>query len=228
VTAVETDWDCALATAEYPKTCLYSFDAEEGSKVVAPIGTTQWITLAALNRLRRNDPTKVEPLWHSQYKILNTWWHASPYTFYQHLSAPGTLLAAVLDAPLILAAAMAGTVGLVFAITFPIWEAVVKMVLTSPALWKQWPAWGRFVHAALPLKLLLGQMAFKMLAEAGGSLYHMIRSVLVEWECAMLEECLPLTILEGEEETEEVGEIDEVKEGKDEDDGEDDYDEDES
>ena len=70
---VPVDWDCALATRQHPKSCLYSFDAEPGTKVVAPRDTTQWISLSALNRLRRNDPTKVEPLWHSQYSILATW-----------------------------------------------------------------------------------------------------------------------------------------------------------
>ena len=35
------DWDCALSTETNPMSCLFSFDAEPGTKVVAPLGTTQ-------------------------------------------------------------------------------------------------------------------------------------------------------------------------------------------
>ena len=40
-----------------------------GTKVVAPIDNDKWITLAALNRLRRTDPSKVEPMWFNQWAI---------------------------------------------------------------------------------------------------------------------------------------------------------------
>ena len=74
----EVDWDCALSTEEHPYGCLYSFDAEAGAKVLGPVNTTKdWITLTALNRLRRHDPTKVEPLWHSKHPILRTWFAPS-------------------------------------------------------------------------------------------------------------------------------------------------------
>jgi len=35
------DWDCALSTTDEPRTCLYSFDAAPGTKVLAPLGTDQ-------------------------------------------------------------------------------------------------------------------------------------------------------------------------------------------
>ena len=54
------DWDCCLSTSSHPKSCLYSFDAEVDTKVIAPMNTNQWISLQALNRLRRTDPSKVE------------------------------------------------------------------------------------------------------------------------------------------------------------------------
>lgn len=190
------DWDCALATADEPKSCLYSFDAQEGSKVICPINTNQWITLAALNRLRRNDPTKVEPLWHSQYRILDGWFHSSSaYSLYTHLSPIGTLLACLLDAPLLLGSTMVAVVAMFALVTLPVWEGLVKVFLTSPLLWNQWHQWGRFLHAALPLKLLLGQMAWKAVASFFGMVYGKIRERLVEWECQLLENCTPLTIL---------------------------------
>jgi hypothetical protein len=191
------DWDCALATAEHPKSCLYSFDAEQGSKVVAPLETDQWITLSALNRLRRTDPTKVEPLWHSQYSILKTWLHpASKYSLYRHLSVTGTALSYLLDAPTVLGVTLAAAFVALFLATLPLWTRVVQTILTHPILWKQWPSWGRFVHAALPLKLLLGQLAYKGLASVAGQVYNRVRDELIEWECQIWEDCVPLTILE--------------------------------
>jgi hypothetical protein len=192
------DWDCAMATKEHSKSCLYSFDAEIGSKVVAPIGTDQWITLSALNRLRRTDPTKVEPLWHSQYSILKTWLHPSDkYSLYNYLTPAGTLLSFILDTPIVLATCMliVGLLGLLA--TLPFWEAVVQTVLMHPLVWTSWPNWGRFVHAALPLKLLLGQLAWRGMATIFFSIYTNIRDRLIEWECQIWEDCMPLTILEG-------------------------------
>jgi hypothetical protein len=192
------DWDCAMATPGHSKSCLYSFDAEMGSKVVAPIGTDQWITLSALNRLRRTDPTKVEPLWHSQYSILKTWLHPSDkYSLYNYLTPAGTILSYVLDSPYVLAACMVltGLVGLLA--TLPFWEAVIQTVLTHPFIWIQWPQWGRFVHAALPLKLLLGQLAYRGMADVFGKIHGTVRDQLIEMECQMWEDCIPLTILEG-------------------------------
>eukprot|EP00977_Amphora_coffeiformis_P020947 scaffold8649_cov185-Amphora_coffeaeformis.AAC.18 len=195
---VPVDWDCALATDKHPKSCLYSFDAEPGTKVVAPRDTTQWITLSALNRLRRNDPTKVEPLWHSQYSILATWLNPeSEYSMYHHLNPAGALLSFLLDSPLVLIGGLMMAVTTVFLMTMPFWESVLATFLTSSMLWLQWPNWGRFLHAALPLKLLLGQMAFKFIAYLVGKVYTDLRQRLVELECQMWEDCMPLTILEG-------------------------------
>jgi len=197
----EIDWDCALATEDYPKSCLYSFDAETGSKVLAPVNTTDWITLSALNRLRRNDPTKVEPLWHSQYHILRTWLSpAHKYSLYTHLNPVGTVLALLLDAPFMLSMAMGITLGLIFLATFPVWESLIQTFVCSSLVWKQWPHWGRFLHAAMPLKLLMFQMSFKGVSKVLNNLYSKIRTQLVEWECRIMEDCIPLTILEGVEE----------------------------
>ena len=195
---VPIDWDCALATDEHPKSCLYSFDAEPGTKVVAPRDTTQWITLSALNRLRRNDPTKVEPLWHSQYSILATWLNPeSEYSMYHHLNPAGSLLSFLLDSPVVLIGGMMMVLATSFLVTMPFWESLLTTFLTSSMLWLQWPNWGRFLHAALPFKLLLGQMAYKFLALVLGKAYSDLRQRLVELECQIWEDCMPLTILEG-------------------------------
>ena len=202
--AKPTDWDCAKATGDSPKSCLYSFDAQLGSKVIAPRDTTQWITLTALNRLRRTDPSKVEPLWHSKYSILQAWFNPnSPHSLYTYLSPRAALLSFVLDAPMVLGAALAFTLLTIFLLTFPLWETILTGFLTSSFLWMQWPNWGRFVHAAFPLKLLLGQMAWKFVASALGRLHGKVRTELVEMECQLWEECIPRTLIEDDEEEEE-------------------------
>jgi len=66
------DFDCALSTVRERRSCLYSFDAQVGTKVMALVGTGAWIGLSALNRLHRQDPTKVEPMWHGRYGVLGS------------------------------------------------------------------------------------------------------------------------------------------------------------
>ena len=200
------DWDCALATEEHPKSCLYSFDAEPNTKVVAPFGTDQWISLSALNRLRRTDPTKVEPMWHNQYAIFASWFRAtsgsrkstlSPVSMYAHLPWQGYVLALLLDNPLVLKAAVLAVLMMALAVTRPIWEGFLTVLLTSQFLWKRWPSWARFVHAALPLKLLLGQMSWKGLTIVFGKLQGIATEYLIQTECRIWEDAIPLTILEG-------------------------------
>ena len=188
------DWDCALATEEEPKSCLYSFDAEPYTKVVAPLGTTQWISLGALNRLRRTDPTKVEPMWHSQYAILQSWFDGeSQYSLLQHVGFQGFLLNALLQGVrLHVALGLALTVTVI--VFMPIIEYFINRFLCSGLLWIRWHQWSRFVHAALPLKLLLGQMAGKFVANLFDQLVSIVKEKLVEVECDILEEHVPLTV----------------------------------
>jgi len=192
------DWDCAMATKSHPKSCLYSFDAEPNTKVVAPLGTNQWISLAALNRLRRTDPTKVEPMWHNQYAIFASWFRPKSVTsMYAHLPAMGYLLALVLDNPLVLNTAVLAAIVVALALTRPIWETFLTLLLTSEFLWKRWPSWARFVHAALPLKLLLGQMSWKGLTIVFFRIQSIATEYLIQTECRIWEDAIPLTILEG-------------------------------
>jgi hypothetical protein len=205
------DWDSAKSTKASPKSCLYSLDAEEGAKVIAPTvaATTtsktsssplshQWITVTALNRLRRTDPTKVEPLWHNQYAILSTWFQPGhAYSLSSHLPLfPGQVLSLVLDRPLILTAAL--TLSLILAVlaTWPLWEQAARLLLTSRILWRYHSSWYRIAHAAMPLKLLLAQMGLRLVQTQFGALQSTIRTYLMEWECRLLQDHLPLTILE--------------------------------
>jgi hypothetical protein len=69
------------------------------------------------------------------------------------------------------------------------------------------------VHAALPLKLLLGQMAWKFLANSFGKLENRVRDYIVDVECAILEESIPLTVGPGSEVMEEDIDIAESEDG---------------
>lgn len=200
----ETDWDCSMSTFSNPKTCLYSFDAEPNTKVIAPVGTTQYISLSALNRLRRTDPTKVEPMWHSQYAILKSWFNdSSPYSLLQFVGWKGFIVSTLLldlGKGMALKALLAMSVFAAIMISLPLIEAIVCRVLTSSTLWMKWMSWGKFVHAALPLKILLGQMAWKFCAGSFGKLEGLVKEYLVDLECAILESSIPVTILEEEKE----------------------------
>jgi hypothetical protein len=197
------DWDCCMSTKEVPKTCMLSFDAEPNTKVLAPLGTSQWISVSGLNQLRRNDPTKVEPMWHSQYAILKCWFDTeSDYSILQHVGMQGFLLNALLyGVRLHVALALLMVVPII--LCMPILEYVVNRVLVSGLLWSKWPSWALFVHAALPLKLLFSQFLFKSVAGLFLHLVGIVKEQLVEVECQILEKRIPLTVGPGSEVVEE-------------------------
>jgi len=200
----KVDWDCALSTQDEPKTCLYSFDAEPNTKVIAPFATTQWISLSALNRLRRTDPTKVEPMWHSQYAVLKSWFgDDSQFTILQHCGPKGLILNLLLEQSIVLKSLLTSVILLAFVIFLPVIDFWVNRIVVSSTVWMNWSSWARIMHAALPLKLLLGQMSWKMMAKAFGKIEQRVRDTLVELECANFEEMIPVTVGPGSEYIEE-------------------------
>jgi hypothetical protein len=76
----------------------------------------------------------------------------------------------------------------------PVIEYFVNRVLCSGVVWIRWHQWSRFVHAALPLKLLLGQMGGKFVAGLFEQLLSVVKDRLVELECQILEQHIPLTV----------------------------------
>ena len=194
----KVDWDCAMCTEEDPKSCLYSFDAEPNTKVVAPLGTDQWISLSALNRLRRTDPTKVEPMWHSRYSILKSWFaDESEFSMLQHVGVKGFVVSSVLldgGNGLVLRSLLVMTVLSVIITLMPLLEFIVGRIIVSSQFWAQWTTWGRVVRAGFPLKLLLGQLAWKGVATAFSKMENNVREYIVDMECEILEESVPLTV----------------------------------
>ena len=229
------DWECAMSTEKYPKSCLYSLDAEYGQKVIAPMlpindedddddddddleteKTTKkknnsskkydWITISSLNRLYRTDPNKVETLWYDQYAILSTWFSSRaphPYSLYTHFSQNiyATLITTALNLQpaWLLSVLLICTSMTLFGIIFlPVIESGMTLVLTSSVLWNHWPTWSRFTtHAALPVQLLMVQILFGFIQQGIQSLTNQIRTILIDEECRLLQNCIPLTIIEG-------------------------------
>lgn len=102
----------------------------------------------------------------------------------------------------------------------PLIEHIVGRILVSAPFWSQWKTWGRIARAGFPLKLLLGQLAWKGIAGVYSKLEEGVRDYFVDLECEILEESVPLTIGGEEEEVESDGAEDEI-------DSDDEYDEDE-
>ncbi|MBV5344374.1 MAG: hypothetical protein JZU63_01950, partial [Rhodoferax sp.] len=187
--------------------------AEPYTKVVAPRGTDQWISLSALNRLRRTDATKVEPMWHSRYSILSSWFSEdSEYCMLQHVGIKGFFVSSVLlDGAngMALRSLLVLTALCALILLLPIIEYVLGRILVSAPFWSQWTTWGRILRAGFPLKLLLGQMAWKGVASCFTRVENAVREYIVDMECDILEECVPVTVGTGSEGEEGGGEDEE-------------------
>ena len=84
-------------------------------------------------------------------------------------------------------------------VSMPVLEYFVNRLLVSGPFWAKWISWRTFAHASLPLKLIMGQLAWKATARGFGKLEGKIRDYVVDMESAMLEECVPLTVGPGAE-----------------------------
>eukprot|EP00535_Pseudo-nitzschia_heimii_P006128 CAMPEP_0197184944 /NCGR_PEP_ID=MMETSP1423-20130617/10913_1 /TAXON_ID=476441 /ORGANISM="Pseudo-nitzschia heimii, Strain UNC1101" /LENGTH=358 /DNA_ID=CAMNT_0042635897 /DNA_START=221 /DNA_END=1295 /DNA_ORIENTATION=- len=211
----KVDWDCALSTEADPKHCLISYEPEPGSKLLVPMelaSTDKWITLSALNRLRRDDPSKVEPMWSDKYAILSSWFGAnSRYSLLQHVGPKGFVLSMLLDRNRL--PTVAGLL-LIFTIIqlLPIIEILANRFLVSGYLWSRWFTWHRYVHIGLPFKLLIVQTVFSYVSKGFSILVSFIKDKLVDLECQILEETIPLTVGEGSK-VEEFEDIDIEEDG---------------
>ena len=198
----KVDWDCAMSTDADPKHCLISYEPEPGSKLVVPMelaSTDKWITLSALNRLRREDPSKVEPMWNDQYAILKSWFNPnSRYSLLQHVGPKGVVLSTLLDRNRLPTAVLLVLVFLIVQF-LPLIEVLTNRFLVSSFLWTKYSSWYRYVRVGLPFKLLIFQTVFSYLAKGFSALVSVIKDKLVDLECQILEETIPLTVGEGSE-----------------------------
>lgn len=173
--------------------------------------TTQYISLRALNRLRRSDPSKIEPMWHSKYAILQSWFQEdSEYSLLQYVGFKGYLISHVLldSRGLVLKCLLLLGIFTCSLLLLPILEYILASVLVSKPFWDKWPHWARFAHAALPLKLVLGQMVWQLVAGLFTKLESRVKEALIDVECSILEESIPVT-----EEGDQTSSNDEVEYG---------------
>jgi hypothetical protein len=145
-------------------------------------------------------------MWHSQYAILSSWFgDDSEFSLLQHVGIKGLFITLLLDTArgaLLKSVLVVGILS-VLILFMPMIEFIVTRVLVSGMFWLRWPTWGRFVHAALPLKLLLGQLGWKFFASSFGKLESRVRDYIVDMECAILEESIPLTVGPGSQDVDE-------------------------
>lgn len=155
-------------------------------------------------------------MWHSQYAILSSWFgDDSEFSLLQHVGIKGLFISLLLDTgrgALLKSVLVLGILSMLI-VFMPIIEFIVTRVLLSGMFWLRWPTWGRFVHAALPLKLLLGQLGWKFFATSFGKLESRVRDYIVDMECAILEESIPLTVGPGSQDVDE-----QIREGDEDDD----------
>jgi len=124
----------------------------------------------------------------------------------QHVGVKGFVISSVLldgGNGLVLRSLLIMTVMSAIITLMPLLEFIVQRIIVSAPFWAQWQTWGRIVRAGFPLKLLIGQLAWKGVATAFTKLENDVREYIVDMECDILEENVPLTVgdvlLEGEE-----------------------------
>jgi len=220
----KVDWDCAMSTEANPKPCLISYEPETGSKVVVPMDlahTDKWITLKELNRLRRKDPSKVDPMWADQYAVLSSWFDPnSRYSMLQHVGIKGVILSALLDGhrlPFVVGLLLIGlTIQLM-----PIIEVFTNRFVVSSFVWTRWPSWYHYARVGLPFKILIIQLLGGQLSKLFFKLTAAIKTKLVDLECQIFEKTIPLTVGEGSQDAfedvdiqeEEEDEVDDILDG---------------
>lgn len=175
------DWVCATSTPDAPKPCLIWGDAADDTKVVRPRKAKgQWVSLSALNALRRTEPLKASRLWYDKYLL-------DLRRFNDEAGPVAALLGAVLDSRRAChALTTVAALGIAFVARRPVGFAVIKL-LTSQLCWKNYAVWSPIVHAPLPLKLLILRQAYITAVNNFRGLELQIRAGLVELESRVLE-----------------------------------------
>lgn len=110
------------------------------------------------------------------------------------MGVKGFFVSSMLDGRMALRSVLIGLIVGIFIVLMPVIEQIVGRVLVSAPFWSQWKTWGRIARAGFPLKLLLGQLAWKGIAGVYLKLEEGVREYFVDLECEILEESVPLTV----------------------------------
>lgn len=188
------DWLVARASEETPRSCLIWGDAMEDTAVVRPRKARgQWVSLSALNNLRRLEIVKASKLWYDRYALDLRRLNAE--------SGPAAvLLGSVLDSRRASRGLTLLTATLVFAFARPLLAVAAVAGLTSRTCWTNYALWSPLVHAPLPLKLLVVRQFYVWGVNGIRALELLLRKALVELESRALEAGVRESILEAEDE----------------------------
>ena len=110
------------------------------------------------------------------------------------MGVKGFFVSSMLDGRMALRSVLIGLIVGIFIVLMPVIEQIVGRVLVSAPFWSHWKTWGRIARAGFPLKLLLGQLAWKGIAGVYLKLEEGVREYFVDLECEILEESVPLTV----------------------------------
>jgi hypothetical protein len=137
-------------------------------------------------------------MWHSRYAILQSWFSDnSEYSILQHIGIKGFFISSVLlDGwnGMVLRLVLISAALSLLNLFMPALEYFVGRMLCCAPFWSQWQTWGRIARAGFPLKLLLGQLAWKGVVSAYSKVEGKVRDYFVDLECEILEESVPLTV----------------------------------
>ena len=136
-------------------------------------------------------------MWHGKYAIRNAWFGDSEHSLMQYVGLKGWAVTTLLDVRFFLRSLLVAAIALFTIVFMPHIEYIVSRIVVSGPFWATYNTWGRFANAALPFKLLMVQMIWKLLAGRFDALEELIRNYFVELECNILEETIPITIGEG-------------------------------
>lgn len=176
------DWVCAVSSPGKPRSCLIWGDAEDGCAVVRPrkAGAQQWVTLSALNGLRRTEPAKASALWYDKYAL-------DLRRFNAEAGPVAALLGAALDSRRAVRSATWALLAVAAAVLRKPAAFLAVQVATSPLAWKHYSLWSPVVHAPLPLKLLLGRQLWVYGVDGFRLAERAIRNAVVILESRALE-----------------------------------------
>jgi hypothetical protein len=174
----------------------------------------EWVTLSSLNRLYRTQPHRVESLWYDQYSILSTWFNVThPYSLYKHLhhhhphhytnNVYASMITMLLNIqPSWLVPVLKLTPITICASIISIWLSPLLVSFTgiTSLLLTNW------IGPGFPYHLLIGQTISGLLVMTSilyvifrlflQSLCNYIRTVLINEECRLLQQRIPITIIE--------------------------------
>eukprot|EP00922_Rhytidocystis_sp_ex-Travisia-forbesii_P027866 GHVS01040897.1.p1 GENE.GHVS01040897.1~~GHVS01040897.1.p1 ORF type:complete len:287 (-),score=67.88 GHVS01040897.1:161-1021(-) len=163
--------------------CLVWLETPTGYKAIAPRGTNLYVSVQALNHVRRNHPQKVKALWFGEYDFIFD-------QLNKMLSTKTLLLSAFLDKPQSLRISLLLLLSYLISCTSPIRS--LQSLSTSSAVWQSYHHWAKLLYAPLPLKVLIARLVGVAVCGSWRAVETKVRNVLVDLESKAIDRDLPV------------------------------------